>query len=106
MFLLLSFSFPDTPVTYTATFGNAMLIHIPHNSWTYLVRDGPRYPIGHSINLGAQVITLALATFGILYNLRENRVRAAGKRNHRLEGLTDQEKRDLGHHHPDFRYIP
>ncbi|KAL6248965.1 hypothetical protein RBB50_004028 [Rhinocladiella similis] len=75
-------------------------------TWTYLVRDGPRYPIGHSINLGAQVITLALATFGILYNLRENRVRAAGKRNHRLEGLTDQEKRDLGHHHPDFRYIP
>ncbi|KAK5467689.1 hypothetical protein LTS15_000662 [Exophiala xenobiotica] len=75
-------------------------------TWTYLVRDGPRYPIGHSINLGAQVCVLALATFGILYNIRENRARAVGKRNHRLEGLTDEQKRDLGHHHPDFKYMP
>lgn len=75
------------------------------NSWTYLVRDAPRYPIGHSINLGAQIIVLCLASFGIAYNIRENRVRDAGKRNHRLEGLNEQQKRDLGHHHPDFRYI-
>ncbi|KIV95886.1 hypothetical protein PV10_03487 [Exophiala mesophila] len=74
-------------------------------TWTYLVRDAPRYPIGHSINLGAQIIVLCLASFGIAYNLRENRLRDAGKRNHRLEGLNEQQKRDLGHHHPDFRYI-
>lgn len=75
-------------------------------SWTYLVRDAPRYPIGHSINLGAQIIVLCLASTGIAYNMRENRVRDAGKRNHRLEGLDEGQKRDLGHHHPEFRYIP
>ena len=77
-----------------------------HSRWTYLVRDGPEYPIGHSINLGAQILTLCVASFGIVYNMRENRVRQAGKRDYRLDGLDEQGKRDLGHHHPDFKYIP
>ncbi|KIW84705.1 hypothetical protein Z517_00093 [Fonsecaea pedrosoi CBS 271.37] len=75
-------------------------------TWTYLVRDGPRYPIGHTINLSAQIIVFFVASFGIGYNMRENRLRERGKRTHRLEGLNDAEKRDLGHKHPDFRYIP
>ncbi|KIX08038.1 uncharacterized protein Z518_02693 [Rhinocladiella mackenziei CBS 650.93] len=75
-------------------------------TWTYLVRDAPRYPIGHTINLTAQIIVLCVASFGIAYNMRENRVRDQGRRNHRLDGLRTDEKRDLGHKHPDFRYIP
>ncbi|OAP64112.1 hypothetical protein AYL99_00084 [Fonsecaea erecta] len=75
-------------------------------TWTYLVRDAPRYPIGHTINLCAQILVLAVASFGIGYNMRENRQREQGKRTHRLDGLDEAEKRDLGHKHPDFRYIP
>lgn len=74
-------------------------------TWTYLVRDAPKYHIGHSINLGAQVVVLALALFGIAYCKWENRQRARGKRDYRLQGLTEQEKIDLGHHNPEFRYI-
>lgn len=34
----------------------------------------------------------------------ENRARAAGKRDHRLEGLTEEEQLNLGHRHPQYRY--
>ncbi|KAI0157655.1 major facilitator superfamily domain-containing protein [Xylariaceae sp. FL1272] len=74
--------------------------------WAYLPSDAPNFPIGHSINFAAQVVSLFLATFGILYCVRENRIRARGGRDNRLVGLTEQEKIDLGYRHPDFRYIP
>ncbi|KAI1363599.1 major facilitator superfamily domain-containing protein [Xylaria arbuscula] len=73
--------------------------------WAYLPNDGPNFPIGHSINFAAQVVVLFLSSFGIFYCLRENRIRAHGGRDHRLEGLTEGEKADLGYRHPDFRYI-
>lgn len=73
--------------------------------WAYLPQDGPNFPIGHSINFAAQVVALFLSTFGIVYCLRENRIRARGGRDNRLVGLTEEEKADLGYRHPDFRYI-
>ena len=75
-------------------------------TWTYVYTDGPDYPIGHTINMVAQFIVLGLASFGIGYCWYENRLRARGGRNHRLDGLTtEKQKRDLGYRHPDFRYI-
>ncbi|KAH7033218.1 major facilitator superfamily domain-containing protein [Microdochium trichocladiopsis] len=73
--------------------------------WAYLPNDGPNFPIGHSINLTAQFIVLALSIGGILYCLWENKVRARGGRDHRLTGLTEAEQADLGYRHPEFRYI-
>ncbi|GAW16979.1 hypothetical protein ANO14919_064280 [Xylariales sp. No.14919] len=73
--------------------------------WAYLPDDGPDFHIGHSINFAAQIVALFLSTFGILYCLRENRIRARGGRDNRLVGLTEEEKADLGYRHPDFRYI-
>ncbi|KAI1390739.1 MFS general substrate transporter [Hypoxylon trugodes] len=73
--------------------------------WAYLPTDGPSFPIGHTINLVAQIFVLFLSIFGIWYCVRENRLRAQGKRDHRLEGLTEAEQADLGYKHPDFRYI-
>lgn len=76
------------------------------NIWqAYLVDDGPNYAIGHTINLVAQCVVLGLALFGIAYCWYENRVRARGKRDYRLIGLTETEQRDLGYLHPKFRYI-
>ncbi|KAK4212153.1 high-affinity nicotinic acid transporter [Rhypophila decipiens] len=74
-------------------------------TWTYLPdRDGPKYFTGHTINFCGQIGTIALAIFGILYCMRENKLRAAGKRDHRLEGLSDSEQEALGSHHPRYRY--
>ncbi|KAK3714780.1 hypothetical protein LTR37_007514 [Vermiconidia calcicola] len=74
-------------------------------TWTYILPDAPNYPIGHSINLTAQFIVLCLASFGIGYCWYENRLRARGGRDYRLDNLTEVEKRDLGYRHPEFRYI-
>jgi hypothetical protein len=47
---------------------------------------------------------VCLTIFGILYCMYENKARAAGKRDHRLEGLTEEEQEQLGSRHPSFRY--
>lgn len=73
-------------------------------TWTYVPEDRPRYNTGNTINLCGQIATFFCAVFGILYCIRENRLRAAGKRDHRLEGLTEQEQEDLGYRHPRFHY--
>jgi hypothetical protein len=68
--------------------------------------DAPDYPIGHTINLVAQVCVALLAIFGILYVVRENKLRNRGKRDHRLEGIDEAKQGELGYRHPNFRYIP
>ncbi|KAI0896030.1 MFS general substrate transporter [Annulohypoxylon nitens] len=73
--------------------------------WAYLPNDGPAFPIGHTINLVAQIFVLFLSGFGIWYCVRENKIRARGGRDDRLIGLSEEEKVDLGYRHPDFRYI-
>jgi hypothetical protein len=76
-------------------------------TWTYLERDKPKnYAMGHSINLGAQVCVGVLAIVGVIYCKYENKVRKAGGRDHRLEGLSESGVVDLGYRHPEFRYIP
>lgn len=78
---------------------------LTYPSWTYIPKDGPAYRTGHTINLAGQIAVLFLSIFGILYCTYENRLRAAGKRDHRLEGLTEEEASQLGYRHPEFRYI-
>jgi hypothetical protein len=73
--------------------------------WTYTSSDAPKYFIGHTINLVGQIIVFFLAIFGILYCAWENKQRAAGKRDHRLAGLTEEQQVHLGSRHPAFRYI-
>ncbi|EFQ30885.1 major facilitator superfamily transporter [Colletotrichum graminicola M1.001] len=74
-------------------------------TWTYTYKDAPKYFTGHTINLGGQSLTAMLAVFGIFYCMYENKSRATGKKDHRLEGLTNEEKDQLGHRHPSFRYM-
>lgn len=56
-------------------------------------------------SLGTEVIAASISVCAILYIKWENRARKKGKRNYRLEGLTEDEARKLGYRHPDFRYI-
>lgn len=74
-------------------------------TWAYLSSDGPNFHIGHTINLVTQFLVLGLSIGGIIYCKWENRLRDRGGRDYRLEGLTEEEKTDLGYRHPEFRYI-
>ena len=74
-------------------------------TWTYTFVDAPKYPTGHTINLTGQICVLILACFGIAYCKWENKQRDAGKRDHRLNGLSEEQIKDLGYRHPEFRYI-
>ncbi|CAI4214685.1 unnamed protein product [Parascedosporium putredinis] len=74
-------------------------------TWTYIYWDGPKYPIGHTINFVGQIIVFFLSLFGIAYCAWENKQRRDGKRDHRLDGLNEFEARDLGYKHPEFMYM-
>ncbi|KAG4424024.1 hypothetical protein IFR04_002866 [Cadophora malorum] len=73
-------------------------------TWTYLEKDKPNFYRGHYINIGAQVVACSLACIGIFYNKWENGKRERGERDHRIEGLNEQEKIALGYRNPEFRY--
>ena len=77
----------------------------PFSRWTYTTADAPKYFTGHTINLAGQMTVVLLSLFGIFYCSWENKQRAAGKRDHRLQGLTEDEQVHLGSRHPAFRYI-
>ncbi|KUJ08741.1 MFS general substrate transporter [Mollisia scopiformis] len=72
--------------------------------WTYLAKDAPLYRRGHYINIGASAVAGLIAVVAILYTRWENRMRAQGKRDGRLVGLSEGEKVELGYRHPEFRY--
>ncbi|KAH8911972.1 MFS general substrate transporter [Coniochaeta sp. PMI_546] len=75
------------------------------STWTYLSTDSPKFHIGHSINFSLQLVCFALAAFGLLHCKYENKIRALGRRDTRLEGLSEESIRRLGHKHPSFRYM-
>ncbi|KAF2849347.1 MFS general substrate transporter [Plenodomus tracheiphilus IPT5] len=74
-------------------------------TWTYTFKDAPKYPTGHTINLAGQCCVFLLAVAGITYCKWENKQRENGKRDHRLNGKSEAEIRDLGYRHPEFRLI-
>lgn len=56
--------------------------------------------VGVSLNVGALVGSSILAVFLQWYNTRENKKRARGDRDHRLDGLSESEIAALGSKHP------
>lgn len=71
----------------------------------YISKDGPRYLPGHGIVFSYMFLFLfggSVVTHFLLE--RENKLRRAGKRDHWIEGKTEQEIRDLGDLRPDFIY--
>ncbi|QRW21528.1 major facilitator superfamily transporter [Rhizoctonia solani] len=73
-------------------------------SWIYLPSDSPRYPIATGVQVGAQGAFFILASFLILHNIRENRRRARGERDYRLNA-SEEEVARLGSLHPNFRLV-
>lgn len=77
---------------------------MPDSVWSYRPEDAPDFHQGNSLNLGATCIATAMVVLGALYLHRENRMREAGQRDHRVEGKTPEELTVLGYRHPQFRY--
>ncbi|KAG8733233.1 hypothetical protein FRC11_007730 [Ceratobasidium sp. 423] len=73
-------------------------------SWIYLPSDSPRYPIANGVQVGAQATFFILASILILHNMRENRRRARGERDYRLNA-SEEEIARLGSLHPNFRLV-
>lgn len=95
---------PDTVRAVTVAsvtgFGNIGSIV---GTWSYINTDASTgYRIGNALNLSTGSSAFILAALIMLYMLRENKVRAEGKRDHRLNG---KDIHLLGSKHPEFRYI-
>jgi hypothetical protein len=91
---------------YVRAVGIGVVISIANCSafigtFIYLQRDSPKYALGHSVSLGALVVTIVLVTAQIWYLGWENSKRERGERDDRLlQGDADK----LGHRHPNFRF--
>ncbi len=74
-------------------------------TWSYINTDAKNgYRIGNSLNT-ATAVSVILAALGLVYyQVRENKKRAAGGRDYRLQRSPDQVA-SLGYLHPRFRYI-
>ena len=62
------------------------------------------FPTGHTVVLSFLLICFVCTVILRLYLGWENAQRAAGRRDHRLEGKTEQQIEDMGDSHPSFRY--
>jgi hypothetical protein len=54
-------------------------------TWSYIPTDAPSYKIGNTLNLATGSSVFVVAGLLMLYMMRENAARAAGKRDYRLE---------------------
>ncbi|KAF6746647.1 major facilitator superfamily domain-containing protein [Ephemerocybe angulata] len=72
--------------------------------WTYNPRDAPDYRQGNTANLACCSAIFGIISFTAMYIHWENKKRARGERDSRLEGKTEEEVRSLGYRHPRFRY--
>jgi nitrate/nitrite transporter NarK len=71
----------------------------------YNAKDKPRYLTGHAIVFAYMFFCLFGGTVIMHFMLkRENKLRKAGKRDHWVEGKTEEEIRDMGDVRPDFIY--
>ncbi|GJC97449.1 major facilitator superfamily transporter [Colletotrichum higginsianum] len=74
-------------------------------TWSYINTDAKTgYRIGNSLNT-ATAVSVIIASLGLVVHQKwENKKRAQGGRDYRLE-TTEEEVATLGHLHPEFRYI-
>ena len=71
----------------------------------FLTREEPRYWTGHAVVLSWQICFLFGGSLFIWIMLgRENAARRAGKRDHLLDGKTQEDIKFMGDQRPDFIY--
>ncbi|KAG6996011.1 putative transporter [Fusarium oxysporum f. sp. conglutinans] len=76
------------------------------STWCFLPFDGPNYPIGNGLNLGACSSIFLLTIVLQVYMTWDNRRRAAIEVGQALAGKTDAEIRVMDWKHPGFMWRP
>ncbi|BGP40847.1 hypothetical protein JCM10449v2_004812 [Rhodotorula kratochvilovae] len=74
------------------------------STWTFLAKDSPKYIPGNAFNLCGSTIMLILASSLWAWQVRENKAKANGRDDWRIEGKTQAEIETLGQKLPGFRY--
>ncbi|TNY19180.1 putative MFS transporter [Rhodotorula diobovata] len=74
------------------------------STWTFLPKDSPRYVPGNAFNLCGSTVMLILSAGLWAWQVRENRAKAKGRDDWRIEGKTQAEIEALGQKLPGFRY--
>jgi len=70
-----------------------------------IYRKAPEFKLGHGMVLGYMVVCLLGGSIALRIMLaRENKLRAAGKRDGWIEGMGAKEQERLGDERPDFMY--
>ncbi|KAJ3533964.1 hypothetical protein NMY22_g7119 [Coprinellus aureogranulatus] len=72
--------------------------------WTYIYTDAPEYRRGNLGNLATMSLMAVIIILTAVYLRWENAKRERGERDYRLEGKTEEEVKNMGYRHPQFRY--
>ncbi|SPO32614.1 related to TNA1 - high affinity nicotinic acid plasma membrane permease [Ustilago trichophora] len=71
--------------------------------WTYLPKAAPNFIPGNALNLAGGIVMVLIGLCLVSWQRWENKQREMGRRDHRLQGLTEDEIYLLGSDHPHFR---
>ncbi|KAM0719486.1 hypothetical protein Q7P37_005391 [Cladosporium fusiforme] len=83
------------------TFGNCAGIMAP---FLYSPPEAPRYVRGHAVTMSMIAAGCIFYTFLYSYFSRENKMRLSGKRDHLIEGMSEEEVLALGDESPRFMF--
>lgn len=73
------------------------------STWSYLPKNAPNFIPGNALNFAGGVAMVLICLGLVSWQRWENRQRDTGKRDSRLEGLSEDEIQLLGSDHPQFR---
>lgn len=73
-------------------------------SQLYQTNEAPQFIKGHATSMALVAMATVIYILFWFYFRYENRRRAAGKLDHKTQGMTEEEIDELGEDNPRFRY--
>ncbi|KAF5020943.1 hypothetical protein F66182_7024 [Fusarium sp. NRRL 66182] len=83
------------------TIGNSAGVPAP---FLYKTNEGPRFVKGHAISMALVAMSSLIYLAFWAWFRRQNKRKAQGKEDDRIQGLTEEEAEELGEHNPRFQY--
>lgn len=70
----------------------------------YKTHEGPRFVKGHAVSMALIAMSSVIYLSFWAFFRHQNKRKMAGKEDHRIQGLTEEEAEELGEHNPRFHY--
>jgi hypothetical protein len=83
------------------TIGNSAGIASP---FLYPTSDAPRFVTGHAVSMAMVAMSAVIYLVMWAWFRRQNSRKLAGKDDHKIQGMTEEEAEELGEHNPRFIY--